>query len=408
MDAKLINDLIGIKESYELPDKLMSILMDKQHRELIFNEFRLFNQDINYDCFRDYFQEEHADRKGLKQDYTPDCICKLLSGLRPETDRMLDVCSGTGALTIGSCNADGFYQLEEISSRSIPILLFNLAIRNLNAVVLQKNILTREVMHTYRLTKGENYSDIEEIEKYQEQKAPVILSNPPYSLEWVPIMDERFEGYELAPKAKADYAFVLDVVSRLNQNGKAFIILPHGVLFRGQAEGKIRQQLIENNLLEAIIGLPGNLFLNTQIPTLVMVINKAKKNKDVLIVDASKDFVKQGKQNNLNDEQISKIVDTYKQFKTVDKYSKVVTVDEIVRNDYNLNVPRYVDSFEKEELPELSEVVSDIVKIDEEIRQCNLSIVSMLEQLHGTTPDIDRRFQEDIAPLKQLLLGGMQ
>lgn len=400
-----INNLIGIKESFELPDKLMKLLSDKETRIKLFNDFMKYDIDLSNDVFRDYFQEEHADRKGLKQDYTPDCLCQLLSKIHGKADKVLDVCSGTGSLSIFAYNTnkEAYYQCEELSSRSIPVLLFNLSIRGINGLIIQTDILKNKIFHIYKLTNDGQFSDIEEINEIDEEKFDLVISNPPYSIAWEPKQDERFTGYELAPKNKADYAFVLNILYRLNKNGEAFIILPHGVLFRGQAEGKIRKQLIENNLIDSVIGLPDKLFLNTSIPVLILVLKKNRTTKDILFIDSSKNCINQSKQKDMNEEQIDKIVDTFRNRKEIEKYSYLATYEEIVKNDYNLNISRYVDTFEKEPLPDLKEVVLDIIKIEKEIKECEKEFKGMLEQLEGTTPEEKEYYAKAIKPMMEWL-----
>lgn len=403
--SKIINELIGIKESYELPDKLMSLLLNEESKNKLFDSFMKYDFDLSSDFFRDYFQENHSDRKGLRQDYTPDCICKIISKLQYRQDNVLDVCSGTGSLSLFTYieNRDTTFQCEELSSRSIPILLFNLSIRNISGVVIQKDVLKDEIENIYKLTKGDKYSKIEKEINVEDKKFNSIISNPPYSTEWQPKYDKRFEGYELAPKSKADYAFVLDIVYRLSDDGKAFMILPHGVLFRGSSEGKIRKQLIDNNLIDSVIGLPDKMFLNTQIPTLILILNKHKSNNDILFIDSSKNCIKQSKQNDMNDEQINKIIETYEQRKEIEKYSHIASYDEIVKNDYNLNIPRYVDNFEEEPVPDLKQVVEDIIKIDNEIKETNIELKQMLEQLEGTTPEEKQYYEKAIKTMMKWL-----
>ncbi len=402
---QIINNLLEIKESYELPDKLMTLLLHNNLMTKLFDKFMEYEIDLTKDFFRDYFQEQHADRKGLKQDYTPDAICKIISKLQNEKDTLLDVCSGTGALSLFSYNENNDLSLicEEISQRSISTLLFNLAIRNIKGYVLRKDVLKNEILDIYKLEKGAKYSTITKTENIEKRKYNTIISNPPYSLEWQPIADERFNTYELAPKSKADFAFILDILYRLNENGKAFIILPHGVLFRGQSEGKIRKQLIDNNLIDAIIGLPDKLFLNTSIPVLILVLKKNRTTKDILFIDSSKNFVSQSKQNDMNEEQIDKIVDTFRNRIEIEKYSHLATYEEIVKNDYNLNIPRYVDTFEKEPLPDLKKVVEDIIKIEKETKECEKELKGMLEQLEGTTSEEKEYYRKAIKPMMEWL-----
>ena len=402
---KDINELIGIKESFELPDKLIKILLNEEEKDKLLNKFLEYDIDLKYDFLRDYFQEQHSNRNDLKQDYTPDCICEILSRLKKDNNKILDVCSGTGALTISNLYNNKIYvQCEELSSRSIPILLLNLIIRNVDGLVVQKDVLKNEITTIYKLESTDQFSNIKIIDELQEEKFDIIVSNPPYSLGWEPKYDERFYGYELAPKSKADYAFILDIVYRLSNNGQAFIILPHGVLFRGASEEKIRKQLIENNLIDSIIGLPDKLFMNTQIPTLILVLNKNKKTNDILFIDSSKNCIKKSKQNDMNEEHINKIISTYRERKEIEKYSHLASYEEIVKNDYNLNIPRYVDTSEEKKLPDLKEVVKDIIEIDNEIEKVNKELKELVEQLEGTNPESKKYYEEAIKPFLEWLV----
>ena len=402
---KDINELIGIKETFELPDKLIKILLNEEEKDKLLNKFLEYDIDLKYDFLRDYFQEQHSNRNDLKQDYTPDCICEILSRLKKDNNKILDVCSGTGALTISNLYNNKIYvQCEELSSRSIPVLLLNLIIRNVDGLVVQKDVLKNEITTIYKLESTDQFSNIKIVDELQEEKFDIIVSNPPYSLGWEPKYDERFYGYELAPKSKADYAFVLDIVYRLSNNGQAFIILPHGVLFRGASEEKIRKQLIENNLIDSIIGLPDKLFMNTQIPTLILVLNKNKKTNDILFIDSSKNCIKKSKQNDMNEEHINKIISTYRERKEIEKYSHLASYEEIVKNDYNLNIPRYVDTSEEKKLPDLKEVVKDIIEIDNEIEKVNKELKELIEQLEGTNPESKKYYEEAIKPFLEWLV----
>ncbi|MDI3537616.1 MAG: type restriction enzyme protein [Eubacteriaceae bacterium] len=188
-----------------------------------------------------------------------------------------------------------------------------------------------------------------------------VVANPPYSAKWDnhpgKLKDARFNEYGvLAPASKADFAFVLHSLYHLNDGGTMAIVLPHGVLFRGATEGKIRQTLIEKNRLDAVIGLPANLFYGTSIPTTILVFKKNRVNRDVLFIDASNEFEKGKNQNNLSDANIEKIIKTYQARQDVEKYAHLASLEEMVENDYNLNIPRYVDTFEEEEPIDLDEV----------------------------------------------------
>ena len=399
MKVEDYNKLFGIRESYELPDKLIKMLLDEQTKNNLFDEYLKYNEvDLSVDCLRDYFQQEHSARDTLKQDYTPDCLCDLMSRLSSGGDRIIDICSGTGALTIPMYykNKNSYFQCEEFSNRSVPVLLFNLAIRNINAIIKNCDVLTKEVKHIYKLSSTDKYSTIQEIQSIEEEKFDVVISNPPYSISWNPKYDYRFEGYELAPKSKGDFAFLLDGLSRLNGSGKAFYILPHGVLFRGQAEGKIRQKLIENNLIEAVIGLPENLFLNTSIPVCIIALNKSKENRNILFIDASKLFVKKNKQSVMTEEHIQKIVAAYKNNSEIEKFSHIACYQELKDNDFNMNIPRYVDTSDKRENDARScgEIIDEIIQIEKEYYDNIIEISKMIQELEGTTIEKQKEVED--------------
>lgn len=384
MDSKIINELLGINESYKMPDKLMEILLNDEYRQSFLSKISEF-YDFTIDDFRDYFQQEQGDRKTLKQDYTPDCLCNLIRELIPKTESILDICSGTGALTL-SCikkNENTTVFCEELSTRVLPMLLANLALRGVSGFVKNKDVLNNKTEHIYQLKANGNFSDIKEVDAVEEKKYPCIISNPPYSVQWTQKNDGRFDGYELAPKSKADYAFVLDALSRLTDDGMAFFILPHGVLFRGQAEEKIRKQLILNNVIDAVIGLPQNMFMNTSIPVFILVLNKNKSNTDVLFIDASNMFVKDGKINKMTEEHIQSIVDIFRQRKTVENVSAVISANQIQENEFNLNIPRFVYTYEHEELPPLSEITKDLIRCELEARKAQTELIEMLKDLCG-------------------------
>lgn len=216
-----------------------------------------------------------------------------------------------------------------------------------------------------------------------------VVANPPYSAHWdnseTKLKDPRFKDYgKLAPKTKADYSFVLHGLYHLNEEGTMAIVLPHGVLFRGAAEGTIRQNLIEHpsgNRIYAIIGLPSNLFYGTGIPTIIMVLKKKRTGKDILFIDASNDFKKEKNQNKLTAENIDKIISTYRERKDVPKYAHLASIEEIRQNDYNLNIPRYVDATEEEEEIDIDEVRKLIAQDKKEIEELEAQIAEQFKLL---------------------------
>jgi len=193
------------------------------------------------------------------------------------------------------------------------------------------------------------FDENDPVNTYNPLYVDAVVSNPPYSQAWDPSNkegDPRYSRFGLAPKGKADYAFLLHDLFHIKPDGIMTIVLPHGVLFRGGEEGEIRKNLIENNHIDAIIGLPANIFFGTGIPTIIMVLRQKRENTDVLIIDASKGFIKEGKNNKLRASDIRRIADTFIKRESIPKYSRVVNREEIRGNDYNLNIPRYVDSSE--------------------------------------------------------------
>ena len=293
--------------------------------------------------------------------YTPHEVSVLMSEIVAENlkDRdkieIYDPTSGSGSLLINigkslskyMDNSNGIkYYAQELKENTYNLTRMNLVMRGIiPSNIYARNGDTLEDDWPY-------FDDADPIASYDPLYVDAVVSNPPYSQNWNPSgkeMDPRYAGYGIAPKSKADYAFLLHDLYHLKPDGIMNIVLPHGVLFRGGEEGEIRKNLIENNKIDAIIGLPSNIFFGTGIPTIVMVLKQKRTNDDVLIIDASKGFIKEGKNNKLRDSDIKKIVDTFKNRLSIDKYSKVVSRDEIRQNDYNLNIPRYVDSSEKAE-----------------------------------------------------------
>lgn len=218
-------------------------------------------------------------------------------------------------------------------------------------------------------------------------KFDIVVANPPFSLDkWGAdeAGDDRYRRFwrGIPPKSKGDYAFISHMIeSTLTDTGKVGVIVPHGVLFRGGSEGKIRQKLIEENLLEAVIGLPPNLFFGTSIPTAVLVFNRAKKGTDVIFIDASREFQDGKNQSKLRDEDTEKIVKTYGSAKTLDKYSYRASFDDIAENDFNLNIPRYVDTFEEEEEIDIVEVQREIEQIETELAETKKEMAKHLKEL---------------------------
>ncbi len=293
--------------------------------------------------------------------YTPHEVSLLMSEiiayhLRERKEiKIYDPTSGSGSLLInigktaskhiGNSNNIKYFA-QELKQNTYNLTRMNLVMRG----ILPDNIVTR---NGDTLEKDWPYFDESDPEKtYDPLYVDAVVSNPPYSQNWDPTgmdTDPRYSRFGLAPKSKADYAFLLHDLYHLKPDGIMTIVLPHGVLFRGGEEGEIRKNLIENNHIDTIIGLPANIFFGTGIPTIIMVLKQKRENTDVLIIDASKGFEKVGKNNKLRASDIKKIADTVVGRIDIPSYSKCISREEIRSNDYNLNIPRYVDSSEKGE-----------------------------------------------------------
>lgn len=311
----------------------------------------------------EYLIEKFASNAGKKagEFYTPHEVSVLMSEIvanhlkGKDEIKIYDPTSGSGSLLINIgksvskyvTNSDNIkYYAQELKENTYNLTRMNLVMRGIKP----SNITTRcgdtlEEDWPY-------FDDSNPSETYEPLYVDAVVSNPPYSQSWDPTDKEsnpRYAEYGVAPKGKADYAFLLHDLYHVRSEGIMTIVLPHGVLFRGGDEGKIRRNLIEKNKIDTIIGLPANIFFGTGIPTIIMILKQMRDNNDVLIIDASKGFVKEGKNNKLRASDIKRIVDTIAARVSIQKFSKVVSRDEIRQNDYNLNIPRYVDSSESAE-----------------------------------------------------------
>ena len=333
-------------------------------KDLIYliNDIPMDNQQ-DYDVLGfiyEYLISNFAANAGKKagEFYTPHEVSLLMSEIIAEylknRDKIeiYDPTSGSGSLLINiGRTASKYikednkikYYAQELKQNTYNLTRMNLIMRG----ILPDNIVTRNGD-----TLEEDWPYFDEHQEYSPLFVDAVVSNPPYSQNWNPKdreIDARYKEYGVAPKSKADYAFLLHDLYHLKSDGIMTIVLPHGVLFRGGEEGEIRKNLIEHNNIDTIIGLPANIFFGTGIPTIIMILRKNRPNTDTLIIDASKGFIKEGKNNKLRSCDIKKIVDVVINRESVDKFSKVVTREEIRNNAYNLNIPRYVDSSEEGE-----------------------------------------------------------
>ena len=364
------------------------------------NGIDFMHEDAEIDVLGDayeYLIGQFAANAGKKagEFYTPQQVSKILAKIvtlnKTDLKNVFDPTCGSGSLLlrIGDEAKVRHYYGQELNSTT-----YNLA---------RMNMLLHEVsFQDFDIELG----DTLEHPHFGDMRFEAVVANPPYSANWSAdakfLDDERFSSYgRIAPKSKADFAFVQPMIYHLDDNGTMAVVLPHGVLFRGAAEGTIRQYLIEEkNYLDAVIGLPANVVYGTTIPTCILVFKKCRQDDNtVLFIDASNDFEKAKNQNNLTDKHVKKIVSAYEKRETVDKYSYVATLDEIKENEYNLNIPRYVDTFEEEEQISLDEVATAIQQTQKEIMQAEKELFALFGELHGTNDDVDRELQNALAKL---------
>ncbi|MCI2791502.1 MULTISPECIES: type I restriction-modification system subunit M [Staphylococcus] len=346
------------------------------------SELPFVHSDMEIDMLGDAYEfliGRFAANAGKKagEFYTPQQVSKILAKIvthgRDKLRNVYDPTCGSGSLLLRvgkEAEVYNYYGQERNNTT------YNLA---------RMNMLLHNVRYeNFDIQNG----DTLENPAFEGDQFEAVVANPPYSAKWSADSkfndDERFSGYgKLAPKSKADFAFIQHMVHYLDDEGTMAVVLPHGVLFRGGAEETIRKYLIqEKNYLDAVIGLPANIFYGTGIPTCILVFKKCREaDDDILFIDASNDFEKGKNQNNLTDENVEKIIETYTKRETVDKYSYNAKLEEIEENDYNLNIPRYVDTFEEEEPVDIDQVQKDLAQIDKEIAEVEEEINGYLKEL---------------------------
>ncbi len=332
----------------------------------------------------EYLIGQFASETGKKagEFYTPQAVSKILTKIAMSGQEekkglsVYDPCMGSGSLLLNAkkyAKEPGFikYYGQELMTST-----FNLA---------RMNMFLHGIMpENQKLRNGDTLDG--DWPTGEETDFHMVLMNPPYSAKWSAasgfLQDERFSDYGvLAPKSKADYAFLLHGLYHLKSKGTMAIVLPHGVLFRGAAEGKIREKLLRSGNIYAVIGLPANLFYNTSIPTCIIVLKKHRDGRDVLFIDASRKYEKGKKQNSMTEADIDAVIALYNQRESVDKEAYLATFEDIEKNDFNLNIPRYVDNFEKEEEVDLNALLDEMKDTDKQIAEVQGEFVSMLREL---------------------------
>lgn len=349
-------------------------------------DFHLENTELDVlgDAY-EYLIGQFASGAGKKagEFYTPQEVSKVLAKLvttgKTKLKSVYDATCGSGSLLLRVAK-----EVKEVSNfygQELNRTTYNLCRMNM-------------ILHDVHYRKFDiRQEDTLEHPQHMDKRFEAVVANPPFSAQWSAsplfMTDDRFSQYgKLAPSSKADFAFVQHMVYHLAENGIMAIVLPHGVLFRGGAEQHIRKYLVEEkNYLDAVIGMPANIFYGTGIPTCILVFKKCRETpEDVLFIDASQNFEKIKNQNILRDSDIEKIITTYRSRSEENKYSKRAPLKEIAENDYNLNIPRYVDTFEAQDIIDINKLAEELVALDQQMAETNKTIAEFCRQLNISTP----------------------
>lgn len=310
--------------------------------------------------------------------YTASKVSQLLAKLvEPKAgDRICDPTCGSGSLLLKVAKEVGNTNVslngQEVNGSTYALARMNMFLHEMD----NANIQWGDTLNSPKLVENDAL-----------MKFDVVVANPPFSLDkWGAdnASSDRYSRFHrgVPPKSKGDYAFITHMIETLNEHGKAGVILPHGVLFRGSSEGKIRKQLIDENLLKAVVGLPANLFFGTGIPASILIFDKNKgDNTEVLFIDASNEFENGKNQNKLREKDVEKIYNTFADWKVIDKYSHIATLEEIQENDYNLNIPRYVDTFVEEEPVDIVATQKEIVALKAKLTEVESQMEVYLKEM---------------------------
>ena len=343
-----------------------------------FSQYNFSDTYINSDLLGDayeYLIKQFAADAGKKggEFYTPREVERvIIQILKPhKKDHIYDPTVGSGGFLL-----EAYHHLKEKEGEKIArtLYLYGQEI-NIGTFAIAKINMFLHGLDAADIQRGDTLANPQFLNPNGTLKTfDICVANPPYSIsDWESEMFKerygRLEGYELPPKSNADYAFVLHIIKSMNSNGRAGIVLPHGVLFRGGAEGRIREQILKHDLIEAVIALPSKLFYGTGIPAAILIFNKNKpesRKSKVLIIDAEKDFSEGKNQNSLRVQDIQKIVRAYDNYKDIENYARVVDLKEIEENEYNLNVRRYIESGDKEEEVDVSAIRNELASLEKE------------------------------------------
>lgn len=421
--------IFNISDMSQLSDRLLDVCMKNDTDCMA--EFCESVQDLTIDWLQKIFEYYYAERKEKCQDYTPKSIATLCSKATGGVGGVVyDLCAGSGALTIQKWrdNPTATFICEELDERVVPILLFNMAIRNMDGYVINRNALTMELYKCYRVESGEKFATISEAEASPDITADCIISNPPYNIKWdapSPMFaDSRFFGKPIPPSSNANYAFVMTALDRMAEDGRAAFVLPQGVLTAGN-ETEIRDYILSNGFLERVISLPGKMFENTSIGTCIMVFSRG--NTTVKFYDLRKKASQEQREQNgqyggashenrtytktvnvIPDDVISAVCGKCDE---VAEFSKEVPITEIIANDCILSPARYISFSEQESQHRpYADIMADINRISAERSRVKITINESLAKQFGLyeVAELAAQEQENAEALNKTfeLLGG--
>ena len=372
------NDRNSLGDTKERNSILKHLLEDFSDAKLNLRPSMLESNDIIGDSY-EYLIAHFASDAGKKggEFFTPSAVSTLLAQLveAKAGDRIYDPTCGSASLLIKAAkvvNSDNYAIYgQEKNGQTHSLSRMNMYLHEINDAKIEWGDTIRNPLH---------------LENDKLMRFDVVVANPPFSLDKWGVDEASNDHYQrfergIPPKSKGDYAFVQHMLASLNDNGRMGVVLPHGVLFRGASEGKIRKSIVDDNLLDAVIGLPANLFFGTSIPATILIFKKNRQHSDVLFIDASREFDKDKNQNIVNAEHIAKILATYRNRQTLDKYSHLAKLAEIIANDYNLNIPRYVDTFEEEAPIDIAQTKAEIQSIASELQTVKAKMAEYLTEL---------------------------
>lgn len=383
--TKLFEDLDLTSTKLGRTEKDKNSLISKVLFHLDKIDFNL--EDVNADVLGDayeYLIGQFASGAGKKagEFYTPQQASKILAKIvttgKKKIKSAYDPTSGSGSLLL---RVSKEAEVSNYYGQELNRTTYNLCRMNM-------------ILHGVHYSKFNiRQEDTLERPQHIDMKFEAVVANPPFSANWsanpIFMSDDRFSEYgRLAPSSKADFAFIQHMIYQLADNGTMAVVMPHGVLFRGASEGHIRRYLIEDrNYLDAVIGLPANIFYGTSIPTCILVFKKCRENPDnILFIDASQYFEKVKTQNILRDEDVDRIIETFRTRQTIEKYSYVASLDEVLKNDFNLNIPRYVDTFEAEEEIDINSIADEIKALESSMSETDKLIADFCKELNISTP----------------------